>query len=170
MGISPVSQGFAGRPAPPWACCPEPHLGLQSPPSPAHDGPDWAVLAEPVPHIMPGSFPVPRVAIGRARWAHAADEELPPVRDSRAATEGGPYTAFVGAALRGGPACASPKHEWVLFCRSPKCDSSGHYHNFRRASRPRPGTPGNVADGAGGSGFPFQSPARSVGLIPSRGR
>jgi hypothetical protein len=28
--------------------------------------------------------------------------------DSRAATEGGPYTAFVGAALRGGPVWASP--------------------------------------------------------------
>ena len=38
--------------------------------------------------------------------------------DSRAATEGGPYTAFVGAALRGGPAV----HDgWSSsFCQSPK--------------------------------------------------
>jgi hypothetical protein len=35
------------------------------------------------------------------------DDHLPGT--GRAATEGGPYTAFVGAALRGGPAGASPK-------------------------------------------------------------
>jgi hypothetical protein len=29
--------------------------------------------------------------------------------DSRAATEGSPYPGYVGAALRGGPASASPK-------------------------------------------------------------
>jgi hypothetical protein len=40
-------------------------------------------------------------------------------QDSRAATEGGPYTAFVGAALRGGPAKASPKAGYAFFCRSP---------------------------------------------------
>jgi hypothetical protein len=34
--------------------------------------------------------------------------------DSRAATEGGPYTAFVGAALRGGPAWASPKDGYAF--------------------------------------------------------
>ena len=38
--------------------------------------------------------------------------------DSRAATEGGPYECWVGAALRGGPTGASPKRGLAVFCRS----------------------------------------------------
>jgi len=45
--------------------------------------------------------------------------EYLPVMDSRAATEGGPYMADVGAALRGGPAWASPKRGSTFFCTSP---------------------------------------------------
>jgi hypothetical protein len=42
-----------------------------------------------------------------ASKARAAAKSLPcfGTRPRRAATEGGPYTAFVGDALRGGPAC-----------------------------------------------------------------
>ena len=39
--------------------------------------------------------------------------------DNRAATEGGPYLGFVGVALRGGPAWASPNTGYAFFRRSP---------------------------------------------------
>jgi SDR family mycofactocin-dependent oxidoreductase len=38
--------------------------------------------------------------------------------DSRAATEGGPYLGFVGAALRGGPALVRPIRSATIFCTS----------------------------------------------------
>ena len=48
----------------------------------------------------------------------AADGGIPPVMDSRAATEGGPYLGFVGAALRGGPALVRPIRSATIFCTS----------------------------------------------------
>ena len=56
---------------------------------------------------------------GNPGLKRAADGGIPPVMDSRAATEGGPYVGFVGAALRGGPVWASPKDRSAFFCRSP---------------------------------------------------
>jgi hypothetical protein len=48
----------------------------------------------------------------------AADGGIPPVMDSRAATEGGPYLGFVGAALRGGPALVRHIRSATIFCTS----------------------------------------------------